>query len=463
MTEDLEYFKVTRSLCPVCREVVPAKIVFSGDDVLMVKACREHGETMSLLYRGREAYLSALGINKPALYPLATSVQEYRGCGNCCGICPEHQQHTCLPVIEITDHCNMACPICLVDNHNSHHMPVERFEKIIEALIRAEGVVELINLSGGEPTLHPEFLRLVDAAARPEILNISVSTNGRTLVDNEDLIRELRDRGVFISLQFDGFDDQACASLRGEPVLREKLRLLELLEKHEAPTSLVMTVMRGVNSGEIGRVFRFFLEKDFIASLMIQPVAFTNPALPYDMDRVMTIPDVVKEVVAGSGGLLRERDILNLPCSHPACFALTYLLKLNDGGFIPVTGIAEVGEFLEIVKNRALPGLEPESYERIRECVYSLWSSSGIQPRSESVLKTVRQILRETDRLRKPDDPKAAFRTARQHIKSLFIHHFMDAYNFDFARVVKCCTHYPLEEQRLVPCCIRNNLFSRRS
>ncbi|MCK5057580.1 MAG: radical SAM protein [Candidatus Aminicenantes bacterium] len=467
MNLDYEYYKTTRSLCPGCKKILPAKIVFYNDSVYMLKNCKEHGEFFTLIYGDRRKYIEALKISKPALYPLEFFSENFNGCGASCGLCPEHQQHTCLPIIEITDHCNMSCPICLAGNHNGWHMPVEKFKKIVDNLIKAEGSLDMINISGGEPTLHPELLEIVEAANRPEILTVSISTNGKEFLRDKNLLTKLIDRNVFISLQFDGFDDDSNIKLRGEGVLEEKLGILELLEKFSARTSLVMTVMRGVNHKEIGKVVQYFLKKDFIRSLMFQPIVFANPGLEYDVEKVITIPGIAAEIAAGSGGIIRESDIINLPCSHPTCFALTYLLKLDnstggEGEYIPIPRLVEVEQYLDTIKNRTAPGLESESYEKIKNNIYSLWSSSGIQPQSGKILHSLKNIMCEIGQCGKDMTPQKLFNVMEKNIKSLFIHHFMDAYNFDFSRVMKCCNQYPLDENRLIPCCIYNNMERKR-
>ena len=460
MEDNYQYYKTTRSLCPVCKQIIPAKIVFFDDAaVYMIKNCPGHGESQSLIYRGKDEYIESLKINKPAVYPLKSFVEGFKGCASSCGLCPEHQQHTCLPIIEITNHCNMSCPICLVHNHGNFYMPPDRFKRILDGLIEAEGKLDLINISGGEPTLHPHLIEIIDAASRPEIVKISISTNGRVFLRNKDLLLKLIDRDVFISLQFDGFDDNAYKMLRGQNMLNEKLQLIEILDRYSAPTSLVMTVMNGVNNNEIGRCIDYLLKNDFIKSIMFQPIVFANPQLKYDMSRVITIPDIIKEIVAGSQGLIKERDIINLPCSHPTCFALTYLLKLDNGSFIPVPRIVDIDDYLDIIKNKTMPGLESESYEKIRESIYSLWSSSGIHPENKKILETIRRIICELEKHGDNSDPGHLFKIGEKNIKSIFIHHFMDAHNFDFSRIMKCCNQYPVEEKRLIPGCVYNNLM----
>ncbi|MGE5430489.1 MAG: radical SAM protein [Syntrophomonadaceae bacterium] len=462
MTNNYIYYKTTRSVCPVCHKVIQAKIVFIDNCVYMLKFCSTHGEFKSLISRDRQNYIETLKINKPATYPLKSFKNKFKGCTVDCGLCPEHQQHTCLPIIEITDHCNMKCPLCLASNHSSFHMKPGEFRGIIEGLLEAEGIVDLINISGGEPTLNPDLLEIIDIARRPEIVNVSLSTNGRIFLKNRDLLLSLIDKNVFISLQFDGFRPAHYKEMRGEDMLYEKLEILSLLEKYSARTSLVMTVVNGLNAEDIPEVVRYFLEKDFIKSLMFQPVIFVNEIFPYDESKVVTIPDVANKIAAGSDGIIDRSDIVNLPCSHPSCFALTYLLKLKGGGYVPLPKLIDIESYLDTIKNKTIPGLEPDSYSLIQDNIYRLWSSSGIYPQTEKITKTIKDLICQMGRLgRNPGAPEV-FKIVESSIKSIFIHHFMDAYNFDISRAMKCCNQYALHGKKLVPCCVYNNTLRVR-
>jgi uncharacterized radical SAM superfamily Fe-S cluster-containing enzyme len=445
----------TRSVCPVCRALIPAKIVFAGESVYLLKRCTAHCHFRSLVERDKRRYLASFEVSKPAVYPLEVSHTSFEGCGRSCGLCPEHQQHTCLPIIEITDYCNMSCPVCLVKNTHRRHMSVADFSATIGALIRAEGTLDLINISGGEPTLHPELLTLIDCARRDEIVNISLSTNGRIFLKNQALLDGLIERGVYLSLQFDGFDDAIYREIRGEALLEEKLRLLELLEQAGAKASLVMTVVRGINEHHIGAMTDLLLEKAFLKSLMIQPIIFSNPGYAYDEEKAMTMSDVVSALGTTQGVDLHPDDITCLPCSHPACFSLAYLLKLQDGSFIPLTRLIDAREYLDVIKNRTTPGLDAASFDTVKEKIYELWSASGTVPDSEKILATVRSLLCELGRCGSDPDPRAVFSVAENNIKSIFIHSFMDHHTFDLSRAMKCCTQYAqLNDQQ--PCCIRN-------
>jgi uncharacterized radical SAM superfamily Fe-S cluster-containing enzyme len=221
-----------------------------------------------------------------------------------------------------------------------------------------------------------------------------------------------------------------------------------------------MTVVRGVNDLEIPRVADLLMEKDFLKSLMIQPIVFTNAAYPYDEEKAMTTSDVVCALGLAQRIEILPSDVTNLPCSHPSCFSLAYFLKLKDqGGFVPLTRLIDPEAYLDVIKNRTTPGLDEESFQAIKEKVYDLWSSSGSQPESEKILSTVHDLLCELGKCGNHPTAQAVFSVAENTIKSIFIHSFMDQYTFDLARAMKCCTQYPTTAE-LMPCCVRNAIMS---
>jgi hypothetical protein len=446
----------TLALCNQCGRLTEAQIGFEGERVVLSKWCPDHGLTRALISSDREWYQRSLSYVKPGTNPVNRAVSEYRGCPDSCGLCPQHQQHTCVPILEITDRCNLDCPICLVSGRTNRELSLEQVERIMERLIHYEAKLNMINLSGGEPTLHPDFLKVVDACLRPEVGVLSVSTNGLRLSEDKDLLKELRDRGVVISLQFDGFRGETYRALRGKPELASiKRRLIDQALTLGAKISLTVTLGRGINEEEFPEILRLFFSSDSILSMMIQPLVHTS--WPGDPMNRITIPDVVRLVALSSGGLLRESDFSPLPCSHPTCFALTYLLKLKNGGLISLPSIIDTESYLDIIKNQALFGTDWDTLEKIKDALYRLWSSDGILPDREKILKAVKQILLDINRL----GPKASHRElldlGARNVKSIFVHHFMDRATFDLSRAVKCCNHYPRPDGRLIPACVRNN------
>jgi uncharacterized radical SAM superfamily Fe-S cluster-containing enzyme len=449
----------TTSTCPKCRSLVQAKISEKDNRIFMEKSCHQHGNFTALISSNSQYYKKALGFIKPANIPKSFFKKLTEGCPDDCGFCNEHEQHLCMPIIEITNHCNLNCPVCLVDCKKTHHLSLKEFEQIIKNLIKYEGQIDILNLSGGEPLIHPEFKEIIKLCQRPEITRISISTNGLKLLEKPDLAKFLRDKNIVVSLQFDGFNDKVYSALRDRKLKNQKLKIINLLKKLNSPMSLVCTLVKGINELEIKNILDLFLSTDNILSLMIQPMSYAGKGnqFRHDPENRITIPDVIKLIAENSSRRIKEEDFLPLPCSHPVCFSLTFLLKLSGGGFIPINRLVKLEEYLEIIKNKPVFGLEKDDFERIKKLAYELWCGPlACVPEGKKILKTIKALLKEADQNKFATGN--LFKIGERNIKSIFIHHFMDAETFDLGRARKCCNAYPQSNGALMPACIFNVL-----
>jgi len=161
---DYVFYELTRSICPECRRPVDAQIVLRDGKVFMRKRCAEHGRFEALVYGDAEAYVSQAKFNKPSTIPLAyTSLIEH-GCPHDCGLCPDHQQHACLGIIEVNSACNMQCPLCFADAGAGFTLTLAEVEEILDGFVRTEGYPEVVQFSGGEPSIHPDIVPMLRAA-----------------------------------------------------------------------------------------------------------------------------------------------------------------------------------------------------------------------------------------------------------------------------------------------------------
>ncbi len=450
----------TRGLCNICGSLTDAKVVAKDGRVELVKWCPEHGETRGLVSSDLQWYLDSHAYIKPRAIPRRLSVTENRGCPESCGLCPSHQQHTCVPLLEITERCDMACPICLVDERSHPTMTVDEVMGVVANLLECEGQVNMITLSGGEPTTHPELLAIVDELRRPEVGILSISTNGLRLAEDEELLKALIDRQVVISLQYDGREEDTWRTLRGRPGLGAiKQRLVERVIALDGRLSLTVTLARGVNEGELPGILELLFEHDEVLSVMVQPLVYGGPkdveAIEAGESSRLTIPDVAELLAEASGGVLRKEDFTPLPCSHPTCFALTYLLK-TERGLVSLPSMIEMSDYLDIIKNQALLSTDWDTLMRIRDVLYGIWCSKGLIPERDAVLKAIRGVMLDIDSLDTSESHRDVIDLGARAVKSIFIHQFMDRATFDLSRAVKCCNHYPQADGRLIPACVRN-------
>jgi 7,8-dihydro-6-hydroxymethylpterin dimethyltransferase len=455
------FFKMTMSTCPECLKVIQAQVVFQDGKVYFLKFCPDHGHTKAMVSEDAEYYQRAFSFIRPGSIPKYFSTEVKAGCPTDCGLCPSHQQHTCLPIVEVTDHCNLECPICIVNNQYSQHMTLEDFQRVIDLLIKAEGTLETITLSGGEPTSHPDFLGLVELATRPEIGRVSVVTNGIRLAKSREFCEELKKRNVYVILQFDGFDDDVQKSIRGVPLMDIKWKALENLAEFQISTQIAFVPARGINEHQLGDAVRLMLSRDHVLSLLIQPFARTGhggAVFPIDpMDR-LTIPGVIHAIDDQTKGMVAREDFIPLPCSHPLCVSLTYLLKMDDGSYLPFARFVDLKKHLDLFQQTAT--LEPNEHTEnaLQEAIHDLWSASGEIPDSQKIIKALRRALLEMFPGRNISRQEL-IRLAERQAKTIFIHHYMDRHDFDLERLMKCCHHYPQIDGRIIPACGFNMFY----
>jgi len=450
---------ITQSVCKECRKVIPAKVVDRDNTVYMNKFCSEHGTQEVMIHTDTKEYQRTKRFVKPAWIPRTFNGDSNKPCPEGCGFCDRHEQHLCMPIVEITSRCDLDCPVCITSAGKPWDLSAVEFDTILNSLCESERQIDVLNISGGEPLLHPQLIELIDAAvARPEIVRVSISTNGLRLLHDHNLVTELAKRNVVISLQFDGFDDSTYITLRGIPLIKKKEKLLELLDERGIPTSITMTVAGGVNDHELGAVADLLFSSENIISLMLQPVAFAGRAGSMtDTIERLSIHDVVNKLDKSSLSYVTKDDFTPLPCSHPSCFSLAFYLVPDKGVPVSMAQLIDADIMLDAIANRVFFGLDAEEHERIKELIYSLWSGPvGSVPESKTILKTLKTILNEMSC--SSFDPRRAFAQAEKRVKSIFIHAFQDVDTFDLSRVRRCCQAYPQPDGSLIPACVHNVL-----
>ncbi|MGC4117229.1 MAG: radical SAM protein [Myxococcales bacterium] len=455
-------FKTTTAACAKCLELIDAKVVLEGGKVYLAKTCPKCGQSKALVSEDASWYVGAYAYSRAGSQPHQAARKQEKGCPQDCGLCTEHEQHTCVPIIEVTDHCNLACPICLVDNSQAHHLKREELKRIIDGLIANEGLLESLALSGGEPTSHPQILELIDEASRPEVGRVVLLTNGLRIGRDRAFAEQLKEKGAYVILQLDGFTPQVHQALRGRDLTEEKAAALKALEELKIPTQLLATVARGVNEDQLGALVDLMLQKEHIVSLNLQPLTLSGRGGATfggdPLDRV-TVPGIMKAIEAQTSGRIALTDFCPLPCPNPHCVALTYLLKLGDGSFVPFQRFADLRKHGGLLRNSAsIPAL-PEIEQALRDVTYDLFARQDEVPQSKGILAALRRTV-DTMFSGVALPFKEALKGGERQAKSIFIHHYMDAHDFDLERLRKCCNHYAQADGTLMPAC-GFNLFHR--
>ena len=301
---------LTRSVCPRCLDTIDAQVLLRDGHVIMRKECPAHGWFESLLSSDAQMYLDSLPYNKPGTDPLGYSTQVVDGCPKDCGLCPDHKQHTCLGLIEVNSHCNLDCPICFADAQPGFSLSMGQVERMLDCFIELEG--EVVQFSGGEPTIHPEILPMLRMAKDKGVKVVMLNTNGIRIAKDERFLSGLTDVGPTIYLQFDGFSTQTHEAIRGRDLLETKLKALDRLAEAGLDAVLVPAIEKGVNHDEIGDIVRFGLDHPAVRGVAFQPVTHSGRFTAFDpLDRE-TVADVVHGIAEQTSGTFVESDFI--PC-----------------------------------------------------------------------------------------------------------------------------------------------------
>ena len=291
MKKDADYifYELTRSICPKCRKVIDAKVVLRDNKVYMRKRCPDCGPFEALVYADAQAYTTQARYNKPGTIPLAFDAEIHDGCPYDCGLCPDHQQHTCLGIIEVNSACNMDCPLCFSDAGPGFSLTLEEVEQMLDDYVRTEGNPEVVQFSGGEPTIHPQIIDFVRAAKDRGIPFVMINTNGKRIARDDRFLEQLNEVRPSLYFQFDGFESETYRILRGEPgILEEKLRALDRLAEIGLNVTIVPAIERGVNEHEIGKIIEFAItpsrhpRNQFPAGLPCGPPYRARPDAAHD-------------------------------------------------------------------------------------------------------------------------------------------------------------------------------------
>ena len=447
-TADSVFYELTRSICPVCKQLIDAQVHLKDGKVIMRKRCPEHGWFEALMSSDAESYVNSLKYNKPGTFPVEFQTEVKDGCPYDCGLCPEHKQHTCLALIEVNTGCNLACPTCFANAGPGYNLTMDQVEFMLDQFVRTEGDPEVVQFSGGEPTLHPKLFEMMQMAKDKGVRHVMVNTNGLRIAKDHEWSKRLGEMHPMVYLQFDGLEDETYVQLRGEPLVDEKLRALDRLAELDLNTILVATIERGVNEHEIGRLVEFGIEHPAVRGVNFQPVTHTGRHLPFDPTNRVTIPEVIGRIENQTKGLFIKSDFIPVPCCHPACQSITYAY-LEDGEVTPLPRVLNVDDYLDYITNRTWA----EPAEEIKHALEGLWSSSSV-PGSESLAERFACASCDID-LALSDDGLAKL------IFAISVKDFMDAYTFDVKKLMKCCVGIISPDGRTIPFCAYNNVGYR--
>jgi len=464
--------KHTKSICPECLKVLDAVIFEENNIVYIKKECPEHGFFQDIYWSDYELYERAKrfdfignGLENPR-----TIIKN--SCPYDCGICPQHKSHTALAIIDVTNRCNLRCPVCFATAGTTGYVYEPTLDEIKSMLVNLRNnkpvPADALQLSGGEPTVREDLPEIIKMAKELGFKHVEVNTNGLRMALDKNYCRTLKEAGMStVYLQFDGLTPEVYKFTRGIDLVEVKKKVIENCRKVGIDSVvLVCTLIRGVNDRQVGDIIKFAAENfDVVRCVNFQPISLCG-RLPVEerMSMRITIPDWIKIVEEQTGGQIKRTDFYPVPTvvpisraigaikgrryveftAHPHCGMGTYIF-VEDGKIVPITRYADVERFIESME---------KIYDDMR-----MGHSLRAKLRLIGALRYIKFGM-----LRKylwPVLKTGSYKTLGDlHRKMILISamHFMDPYNFDLERVQRCLIHYAIPDGRIIPFCTMNSI-----
>ena len=477
--------KATQSLCPECTGLIEAILFEENGKVIMEKSCPEHGFFRDTVFSDVKMYLrmeeQTFGDNRGLTNP---AVRDATTCPTDCGLCNLHTSHTGLANVDLTNRCNLTCPVCFANANAAGYLYEPSFEQIrgmLQSLRDMKPMAgRVVQFSGGEPTIYPRFLDVLRLAKELGFSHIQAATNGIRLTDL-DFAYQCKEAGLqTLYLQLDGVTDDVYLRTRGEPLHEKKMKVIENCRKADMKIIFVPTVVKGLNDHQVGDILRLAIDNiDCVSGISFQPVAFTGRISRKELEaKRYTLSDFAHSVQEQTGicqvhedwfplscvtpfskliGALRGEEITTLSC-HPHCSAGTYLFVDDKSKkAVPVTQFLDIASAL-----RELDTLARKTEKRW----FKFWSGveawAGLRkyfreekaPPGLTFNKFLQTLQGMTDkRYGRGEAEKQGFTYKTLMVAGM---HFMDAYNYDVERVKRCVIHYSAPDGKIYPFCAYN-------
>jgi uncharacterized radical SAM superfamily Fe-S cluster-containing enzyme len=468
----MRVIKSTKSICPECLQALNAEIYEDNGKVFIRKECSEHGPFQELYWSDYDQYMRAEkfrfdgeGIENPR-------TKTDKNCPLDCGICPEHKSHTALAIIDVTNRCNLRCPVCFANASAAGYVyepTTEQINGMLENLRATKPVpATALQFSGGEPTIRNELFDFIRKAKELGFQHVEINTNGVRISKDVEYAKQLKAAGAStIYLQFDGLTSDVYKFIRGLDLLETKMKAIQnLREAGFNSIVLVVTLVKGVNDGQLGDIVDFALANfDVIRCVNVQPVSLCGRLPQQEREKMrITIPDFMRLIEEQTKGMVKASDFYPVPTvapvakavgalkdkryieftAHPHCGMATYLF-VENGKITPITRIANVEKFTSAMKKiyeEAKKGNKNRAKLRLvsaaRYVKFSFLRKYVLRVLSEGSYQSLGDLQR----------------------KSLLLTsmHFMDPYNFDLERVQRCLIHYAVPDGRIIPFCTYNSI-----
>jgi len=451
-----EYLNETESLCPVCLKRIKATRLLNGDEVFMVKECKNHGSFRTVIWHG-EPSMYKWRRPKPPVHPgLCYGIVE-KGCPFDCGLCEAHEQLPCSVLLEVTDRCNLNCAVCFADSGRgeAEDPSLEKISLLLERAIAAAGPCNL-QLSGGEPTLRDDIPEIVEVARRIGYSFIQLNTNGLRLSSDKGYVRRLQTAGLSsVFLQFDGVDDEIYRSLRGRALLNQKLKAVKNCRETALGIVLVPTLVRGVNTDSIGAMVRQALQlAPNVRGIHFQPISYFGrfPRQSNDEGR-FTLPELMRCLEEQTGGLVKVGDFSPPGCEHAHCSTHATYMYSAEGNLKPL-GTAEEDSCCagDLGEGGVRKTVETVSRRWTLSCAAPFFRTAPLPKENQCCTGNHRDMTR----VEEPFDLDIFLQEGTFRSFTISAMAFQDADNLDLERLRGCCISVISPDGMLVPFCAYN-------
>ena len=430
----------TGALCPGCLKTIKAEKIVEDDDVYIVKTCPDHGTWKVKIWSGAEQYKYLYEFAAVPKTPEKYAIPQMKVCPEDCGLCDKHLQHSCLNVVEVTNRCNLNCPICFATANGcgyDFHPDIETIKGMFQTVVDYVKSPRCVQISGGEPTIRDDLPEIVKLAKEMGIEHIEVNTNAVRIANDMEYLKALKEAGVDdFYFQFDGTDDEIYMQTRGKPMFEIKERAIKNCSEVGIGITLVVTVSPEINLNHVGEIIKFAASKvPTVKGVHFQPIAHFGryPQEPTDENRVL-LPQLASEIEKQTKGMLKADNFIPTSCSNVHCDLKSLSIVLPDGSLFPLTTMA-LGP----------PTKTDNVADKTRTEVSQLW-------------KYIEDTMDGEDASRDTDDNswKTFVSRAKTHYLTVSAMAFQDVWTGETERWERCCIHVVTLDGKLIPFCLFN-------
>ena len=400
---DYKFLGITTAVCEECMELIPTKVIEDNGVIYFYKECKKHGIQKTKVSTDVEYFMECLNPKNQKFICPDNVIESNDNCPKDCGLCSHHEQKTCMAMVELTDDCNIKCATCIAGScpGGQMYISLEDMNKIIDTLYLEKDTIDLLMLSGGEPTIHPQIFDIIDLCKKRGVRHLMLISNGVRIAKDENFVIELakRKQNLEIYLQFDSLHPESLLDIRGLDLSEVRRNAVEMLEKYKINSTLVCIVKKGTNDNELKEIISFARNYSYVRGITLQPLKDIGRGNAFNKDFNYITLTEVRDLVSQTG-FMDKKNMIPHPC-NTACMCIGYVNDKNE----PMT------EYLyHNFENR----------DKLKELVYYLPDLD-----TEDVLY--------------------------QSLFRITIVSFLDKYNFNLSDVKKSCIHFVSADGKIVP------------